>query len=190
MNLEDFLAPVRQSLIEDNEHLHPQALVHHIAKHTEIEGIPDLEHCKIAIIGVMEDRGTNNNRGAAQAPDSVRSYLYTLFKGKWQSPICDLGNIYSGESLRDSYIAVKEVIHHLLKKGITPIIIGGGQDLTYANYRAYDGMEQTVNLVSIDSRFDLGRHDAKTGADNFLSFIVLEKPYILYNYRFQIKWKR
>ncbi len=182
MTLEDFLSPVRQSLIEDHENLHPQALVHHIHKHTEMEGIPDLSGFSIALLGVMEDRGTGNNRGTAKAPDSVRNYIYQLFKGKWSSPIVDLGNIYSGETLRDSYVAVKEVINHLLKKGITPVIIGGGQDLTYANYRAYDGMEQTVNLVSVDSKFDLGRHDAQIGAENFLSFVVLEKPYILYNY--------
>ncbi len=182
MNLEDFLAPVRQSLIDDFESHHPQALTHHIAKHTELEGLPDLRGFKIALIGVMEDRGTPQNRGAAEAPDTVRNYLYPLFKGKWSKAMVDLGNIYSGETLRDSYIALKEVIDHLLKLNVTPVIIGGGQDLTYANYRAYDGMEQTVNLVSIDSRFDLGRHDETLNAENFLSFIVLEKPYILYNY--------
>ena len=41
-----------------------------------------------------------------------------------------------------------------MKKRIIPIIIGS-QDLVYANYRVYDELK-TVNIVNIDSNFDLG----------------------------------
>ena len=182
MTLEDFLSPVRDSLLEDYNDLHPQAFVHNIIKHTELDGIPELEDVKIALIGVMEDRGTYNNEGSDQAPDTVRDYLYPLFIGKWPPVIADLGNIYSGESLADTYVAVKEVTYELLKRNIIPVIIGGGQDLTYANYRAYDRLEQTVNLVSIDPKFNLGKQEETINSDNFLSAVILQKPYILFNY--------
>ena len=52
------------------------------------------------------------------------------------------------------------MVSSLVKKKIIPIIIGGSQDLTYAMYRAYDVLEQMVNLVSIDSKFDLGKENA------------------------------
>ncbi len=180
--LQDFLSPVRDSLISDYENHHSQAFVHNILKHTELDGLPDLEGVKLALIGVMEDRGSTNNEGCDQAPDTVRDYLYPLFVGKWPHNTVDLGNIYSGESLKDTYIALKEVVFELLKKDIVPIIIGGGQDLTYANYRAYDGMEQTVNLVSIDPKFNLGDQNETLNSNNFLSSVVLQKPYILFNY--------
>lgn len=182
MMLQDFLSPVRDSLIDDYENLHPQAFVHNILKHTELDGIPELDGVKMAIVGVMEDRGSIGNEGTDQAPDTVRDYLYPLFIGKWPHNIVDLGNIYSGESLKDTYVALKEVVFELLKKDIVPIIIGGGQDLTYANYRAYDGMEQTVNLVSIDPKFDLGDPNESLNSKSFLSSVVLQKPYILFNY--------
>jgi arginase family enzyme len=70
----------------------------------------------------------------------------------------------------------------LLQRGIVLVILGGSQDLTYANYRAYDRLEQMVNLVSIDKEFDLGRHLEDLSDRNFLSHIVLNQPYNLFNY--------
>jgi arginase family enzyme len=45
---------------------------------------------------------------------------------------------------------------NLIKKKY-PIVIGGSQDLTFALYRSFDELEQMVNLVSIDSKFDFGK---------------------------------
>jgi arginase family enzyme len=45
------------------------------------------------------------------------------------------------------------------KEKIIPIIIGGSQDLTFALYRSFDELEQMVNLVSIDSKFDFGKEN-------------------------------
>jgi arginase family enzyme len=70
----------------------------------------------------------------------------------------------------------------LLKNGVIPIIIGGSQDLTYALYRGYDELEQMVNLVSIDSKFDLGKQDESAIADTYLSKIIIEEPNNLFNY--------
>lgn len=182
MILEDFLAPLRSSLTDAFEDAHEQTFYQKLRLHKEVEGIPNLEGIKIAIVGVMEDRGSYDNTGAEGAADAVREYLYPLFCGKWNLPMADLGNIYKGESLKDSYIAVKEVCYQLMKQNIIPLVIGGGQDITYATYRAYDKMEQTVNLVSIDARLDLGRQEEDLNAYNFLSHVVLQQPYILFNF--------
>lgn len=181
--LEDFLAPVRDSIVApEGEEWHSQNLGAKLHIHQELDGIPDLEGIKLAIVGMIEDRGTPHNEGTKNSADAVRHYLYRLNAGKWDAPMADLGNIYPGETLRDSYEGLREVVYQLLRKDIVPIIIGGSQDLTYANYRAYDRMEQTVNLVSIDARFDLGRNDEKLNSQNFLSHIILKKPYILFNF--------
>ena len=183
MNLEDFLAPVRDSILNpEGEEWHLQNLASVLNLHTEVGGLPELEGVKIALVGMIEDRGNDYNKGCKNSPDAVRHYLYRLSAGAWNVGIADLGNIYSGETYRDSLEGLKEVVAELLQKGILPIIIGGSQDLTYANYRAYDHMEQSVNLVSIDSRFDLGRQDEQLNAQNFLSHVILKKPYILFNY--------
>jgi hypothetical protein len=70
----------------------------------------------------------------------------------------------------------------LIKDGIIPIIIGGSQDLTYANYLAYENLEQMVNLVTVDPRFDIGLKDETVDAYTFLSKIVLHQPSFLFNY--------
>ena len=62
--------------------------------------------------------------------------------------IADLGNIRAGATVTDTYFALKTVVSELIKKDIIPVIIGGGQDLTYAQYLGYEDLEQKVDLVS------------------------------------------
>ncbi len=180
--LEHFLAPVREHILDSAEKLHPQSLFHNLRIHKEVEGIPNLEGVKVAIIGVMDDRGSVYNQGCAEGPDTIRRFLYPLYSGKWNYEIADLGNIYMGEEISDTYFALQEVCVELLKNQIIPLILGGSQDITYANYRSYDKLEQTVNLVSIDSRFDLGRHEDGLKDESYLSHIIINKPYNLFNF--------
>lgn len=107
MMLEDFLSPVGNSIIESVSDANEQVFGKRIGIHQEIEGLPDLEQYKLALIGVMEDRGSDN-AGSAQSPDQVRKYLYNLYWGNWQAPVCDLGNIYAGEKLSDTMAALRE----------------------------------------------------------------------------------
>ena len=168
MMLEDFLSPVGNSIIESIQASNSQVIGQSIAIHREIEGIPDLEGMQIAIIGVLEDRGSDNP-GSAHSPDQVRKYLYSLYWGNWSFSACDLGNIYAGEKVSDTLVAVREICSILLKKRIIPLIIGGSQDICYGNFRAYDELEQTVNLVSIDAQFDLGKQNEKLNHRAFLA---------------------
>src|SRR5690606_23171952 len=109
----------------------------------------------LAIIGVAEDRRAIANQGCALAPDHVREKLYSLHRGDYPLRIADFGNIQAGERISDTYAALKIVVEELIKKNIIPIIIGGGQDLTYAQFQGYEKLEQKVDLVVIDSHFDL-----------------------------------
>lgn len=143
---------------------------------------PDLDNIQLAIIGVEEDRKALNNEGCGLAADYVRENLYRLFQGNYSSRIADLGNIRKGNTIDDSYFALTDVLSQLLKKGIIPIVIGGGQDLTYCNYLSYQKMEQTINIVSVDASFDIGDGDKELNSRSYLSKIILHKPNILFNY--------
>lgn len=143
---------------------------------------PDLDNIHLAIIGVEEDRRALNNEGCGLAPDYVRENLYRLFRGGYTAKIADLGNIRKGNTIEDSYFALTDVLSQLLKKNIIPIVIGGGQDLTYCNYLSYQKMEQTINIVSVDSSFDIGDGDKELNSQSYLSKIILHKPNILFNY--------
>jgi len=139
----------------------------------------------IAIIGVMDDRAAVSNEGCALGPDYFREQFYQLNEGPYQTRIADLGNIKAGASISDTYVAVKTVVTELLKLNIVPVIIGGGQDLTYAQYLGYEDLEQRVDLVVVDSRFDLGDEDQEglaAKSDTYLNKILLHQPNYLFNF--------
>lgn len=178
----DFLTPIHTVLEESLDMLLPGTLGNSIQIHTQKNGFPDLNTTKIAILGVDEDRSTDGNFGSGKDLHHIRSHFYKLFPGDWKVPIADLGNIRKGESTSDTHFAVKEVIKNLLKMNIVPILIGGGQDITFSNYKAYDDLEQTVNLVVVDSKFDLGNLEDKLSSKSYLSKIIMEVPTNLFNF--------
>src|ERR1700744_3266490 len=148
---------------------------------------PDLEQkTDIAIIGVQDDRNAVNNPGCALAPDYVREKLYLLNEGAYNTKIVDLGNIQRGETVTDTYFALKTVVAELIKKDIIPIIIGGGQDLTYAQYLGYETLEQKVDLVVVDSHFDLNGdedlYSQEPTSASYLNKIFLHEPNCLFNF--------
>ena len=185
MTLSDFFSPVAVSKFSPKDGFYASQLGNKIDAFTAI--FPDLEEGKfdIALIGVLEDRGAINNQGCALAPDYIREKLYALNEGSYKSRIIDLGNIKAGAQISDTYIALKMVVNELIKKQIFPIILGGGQDLTYAQYMAYEELEQKVDLVVVDSHFDLDESAEDTIVTNSISYlnkIFLHQPNYLFNF--------
>ncbi|MGM0565679.1 MAG: formimidoylglutamase [Bacteroidota bacterium] len=151
-------------------------------KHTEKESFPDIGSLDIAIIGVPEERGAQNNPGCRKGPDIIRKYLYQLFPGDYHARIGDLGNLIPGDSLTDTYFALNSAISTLLDNKVIPVIIGGSQDLTFANYRAYETNGQIINIAAVDPKFDLGDTQKELHAQSYLSKIILHQPNYLFNY--------
>ena len=181
MNL-DFFTSIEESVAAHVLEQAPSVLGKIVQLHTVDNGFPDLTEVSIAILGVKDGRGAVGNEGCGNGLDQIRKHFYQLFSGKWTTQIADLGNIEKGNTVEDTYFAVKSSIEFLLKKNIMPIIIGGGQDITYANYRAYDNLEQTVNLVAVDSRFDLGSLEDELTSKSYVGRIVMEEPNNLFNF--------
>jgi arginase family enzyme len=178
----DYLSPVSDSLCDEIEHLHSQSIGKSIKIHSVQNGLPDLNHAKLAIIGVQEGRLAVNNETTGEGLDLIRKEFYQLYQGNWTSSVVDLGNINEGAEVSDTYFALIEVLRFLLKRNIIPIIIGGEHDLTYANYRAYDLLEQMVNLAVVDHKFDLGVISSEINSQSYLSKIIMEQPNNLFNY--------
>ena len=178
----DFFTPIDDSLAAHLVSQSSTCLGKKIQIHSHKEGFPDLENVKIAIFGVNEDRNSQDNFGCGEDLFIVREKFYQLFPGKWHTNIADLGTIEKGNQVSDTYFAVKEMITFLLKNNIIPIIIGGGQDITYVNYRAYDALEQSVNITAVDSRFDLGNLEDELTSQSYLSKIIMQEPNNLFNY--------
>ncbi len=178
----DYLKPIDSALLEQANLQSDQSFGRNIEIYSAQNGFPDLANKKIVIIGVEEGRAAIGNHETGCNLNEIRKELYKLFPGNWPISVADIGNIPQGSAIEDTYFALGELLTYLIKNRIIPIIIGGGHDLTYANYRAYDKLEQTVNIVSVDNRFDLGAIEDDLTSQSYLSKVVMNQPNNLFNF--------
>jgi arginase family enzyme len=183
MELTDFLEPVDPAVLFPDEIRGKQTrLGHFIRTFTDLSGFPSLAEIDIALVGVGDDRRALDNGGCGQAADAIRSYLYRLTPGPWQARMADLGNIRTGHSYRDTCVALESVLTTLIRSRIIPVILGSGQDFTFANYEAYQQLNQIINIVAVDPMFDLGQSEEELNSGSYLSHIILHQPNFLFNY--------
>jgi formiminoglutamase len=185
MSLSDFLSPVDFNSLSPGDGFYTS----HLGSKIEVyqTDFPDLDDNQfdVALIGVLEDRNSINNKGTAKAPDLFRRKFYELNEGNYVTRIVDLGNIKAGNQVSDTYVALKLVVAELIRKNILPIIIGGGQDLTYPQFMAYEELEQKVDLLVVDSHFDLDENlddTIETNSASYLNKIFLHQPNYLFNF--------
>lgn len=146
----------------------------------ELKGELEIESYSLAIFGVGDDRGSKDNQGCGSGLNKIRQELYDLFVHFNVPKIIDLGNIRLGHSARDTQIALKQVVAELLDKRITPIIIGGGHDLTYAQFQAYENRIHDVDVVVIDEKIDLSE-SKEVNSSSFLRHIITHQPNFLFS---------
>lgn len=177
-----FFSPVNIEDINNYQNLKETQLGNLFSIHKEADDFPDLDGIDMAIIGVCEERNAENNEGCSLAPNAVRQFLYKLYDTGFNLKVADLGNINPGHSTEDTFFALRSTVDNLIRKNIIPIIIGGSQDLTYAQFLGYKDLEQTINISAIDSVFDLGNPDEDITNTSYLGKIILHQPNYLFNY--------
>ena len=179
---DNLLKPVDDHLIVHNELMSSLILGNRIQIHSSEHGIPDLDTTKIVIIGIPENRNSIDYLGDELNLNEIRKSFYNLYPGNWSTEIADLGNLILGENVEQTYGRIISMLSILFEKNIIPIIIGGSHDLLYANYRAYDSFKSTVNIVNIDSNFDIGDSAKPINNLSYLGKIILDEPHNLFNY--------
>lgn len=137
---------------------------------------PSIENASLCIVGINADGEDTDD------VDEVRRFFYPLAKPMEDMHIVDLGNLVPGDTPENTRFAITEVLYKLLDKNITVIILGGSQDISFSNYKAYEVLGRVVNISSIDSRFDLGSDTKPLSASNWLSHIVAQQPNFLFNF--------
>ena len=176
MELDIFFSPI------DDINIEKESISEHFTSYFKDSSFPDWESVDVVLFGVRESRNSSFNKGCDNGQGRIRKALYQL-NSTIHCKVADLGDIIQGNSVEDTYTAVSEVVKDLVSKGKFVIILGGSQDLTYANYLGYQKLEQTVNLVSIDNKIDISA-DEKThfSCESFLNKIVLHQPNYLFNF--------
>ncbi len=150
--------------------------------HAYTEKIPDYRGAHVALFGINEARGSNNNSGAGSAPDEIRNKLYNLKKGLGRYRVVDLGNLNVGHDLSETYVRISEVCRMLLEHNVLPIIIGGSHDIDYGQYCAYESMDKLVSFLNVDAFLDLEEKKGSSENRHHIQNILLHEPNYLFSY--------
>jgi len=143
---------------------------------------PSIEGFRVAIFGVNDGRNSGDNEGCSAGPDAIRSWLYRLTPQTRWAPVIDLGDVRSSFNEEDTESAVIAIVAELVQMGIIPIMLGGGQDLTYAMYSALESIGRPINVVTVDQRLDFGGDPETHTSRNFMNRVVLHEPNYLFDY--------
>lgn len=179
MQLSDFLSPVNEAIFLAVNESSPKTLVNVTDIYTK--HLPDLEQIDIAIIGVKEDRIKPEQEGCANSPDEIRKYFYQLVQPKYDVRIADLGNIEQGASINDTLFALNAVLQYLHEQNIITIVLGGTQELAYAQHTSYQGIRHALNSVVADARIDLKQDETDDTRTSFLFKTIAHQPNYLFN---------
>lgn len=130
----------------------------------------NFESADIAIIGVPEDRNSEN-KGCSLSPDEIRKELYKLYTPS-NVNITDLGNLKLGKNVKDTYYALTEIVYECFKNETAVIILGGSKDLIAPVCNAYEKGKKRFNLCVVDSVFNLSNNPDLISPENYLLHIL------------------
>ena len=152
------------------------------------EAFPDWRTADLAVIGLDEWRGTAAGAPAAglHGANCVRQRFYQLQRSTGPLRLVDLGNLRPGLSLEDTYQRLREIVGALLEANTIPILLGGGHDLDYGQFLAYepphDEPAPAINFAVVDSRPDMALPMPGTPAeDSHLRRLLLHHPNFVFS---------
>lgn len=186
--LKTILKPVSDSLIsmrshDSNDHWLVQEMLF------DKSDYPSATH---VLIGCPQHEGVlrNNGRtGAAEAPNKIREQLYKL-QVKKDSPIrlFDAGNVSTDlfdsseftdfpdldqnpDALEEIHNRLSTAVGEFLRDGKKVIVLGGGNDISYADVRALAENEREIAAINMDAHLDMRIADEMTSGTPYRRLI-------------------
>ena len=122
--------------------------------------IIDYETSEIVILGCPQDEGVRRNGGrigAEFAPDAIRSQFYKLSNFEINIKIFDLGDTIIQPTLEKTHDVHTQIVEQVLRDDKKLIILGGGNDISYADGKAMANIFGYENwfALNIDAHFDV-----------------------------------
>ena len=143
----------------------------------------------IVILGCPQDEGVRRNNGrvgAAEAPDAIREQFYRLTTFNLKKKVFDLGNVRLGASLEDTHDTMTAVVKQVIQDGKRMIVLGGGNDISYADGRAMAevfGPEWWI-AVNIDAHLDVRIAEQRNSGTPYRQ--LLEEKLLLPTYFYEV----
>ncbi len=169
----DYLSPISKKLIDFKNKLPNDSLGTKI----ELYDTKKFNYNKIdiAIIGIKEYRNSVEIKSNFIDLDEFRKEFYSLYYGDWNVNILDLGDLINGDDYNDTYFAFKAISEELIKQNIKLIIVGGGNDFAYPLYQSLSKIHTSLNISSVDNRFDFGKIEKEFNSNSYMSKIIMDK---------------
>jgi formiminoglutamase len=146
-----------------------------------VQQLPDWTDADYVIVGCNEYRGAGMIKGEWHAADTIRKAFYSLYSWHESIRFVDIGNIRRGATLLDTYAAIRVVVQEILQAGKRVIIIGGSHDISLAQYKAYAGRREIIELANIDARINIDI-DSPQRSENFLMELLTGEPNFVKHY--------
>lgn len=177
----EYLEPVNSEL-QDIVSTYPAHTLSKFISFYDGEDDIDFKETQLAILCIKDSRNSKYEQKSDDYYDKIRAGLYNMYVGNWELTILDLGNIDKGDEVSDTAFVLKTILSQLYTKAVIPIVLGGSQDFTFYQYRAYDGIKYMVNLTTADHKFDLGNSDMPMHGQSYVGKMIIDEPYNLFNY--------
>ena len=156
------------------------------------QGEADYAASDIVILGCPQDEGVRRNGGrigAADAPNAIREQFYKLTTFNIKKKIFDLGNVRLGGSLEETHDTMTAVVKQILRDGKRLIVLGGGNDISYADGRAMAGVfgpEWWIG-VNIDAQLDVRIADERNSGTPYRQ--LLEEKHLLPKFFYEVGYQ-
>lgn len=157
--------------------------------------LSDADHyatAEIAILGCPQDEGVRRNNGrvgAADAPGAIREQFYKLTTFNIKKKIIDIGDVRLGSSLEETHDTMTAVVKQILQDGKRLIVLGGGNDISYADGCAMAevfGPEQWIG-VNIDAQLDVRIAEERNSGTAYR--LLLEEQHLLPKFFYEVGYQ-
>tara|TARA_Y100000385_G_scaffold273754_1_gene316011 strand:+ start:139 stop:1275 length:1137 start_codon:yes stop_codon:yes gene_type:complete len=169
----DYLSPISKNFIDFKNKLPNNSLGKKIVLFNNNKF--DYNDIDIALLGISEYRNSVEIKSNFINLDEFRKEFYSLYYGDWNFNILDLGDLINGDNYNDTYFAFKIISEELFKQNVKLIIVGGGNDFTYPLYQSLSKIYTSLNISSVDNRFDFGRIEKEFDSNSYMSKIIMDK---------------
>lgn len=150
------------------------------------------ENADIVILGCPQDEGVRRNGGrvgAAEAPLAIRGQFYKLTTMNIRKRIFDLGDVKIANTLEATHDTMTEVVKAVLRDGKRLIVLGGGNDISYADGRAMSevfGRDWWIG-VNIDAHLDVRLSEERNSGTPYRQ--LLDEELLLPRYFYEVGYQ-
>ena len=124
--------------------------------------IPPVSTPSFGILGYAVDEGVRRNQGrigASMGPNAFRNSFAKLSDHISKNiNLYDVGTLICEKAdLEQTQEELSDSVYKLLKKGVTPLVIGGGHDIAYGHYKGIQraNPDKKIGIINFDAHLDL-----------------------------------